>query len=46
MVLECLAATAVFGLTCGAVLLLMKVCGDEPTAPRRPTQPRRSQDRP
>jgi hypothetical protein len=46
MVLECLATTAVFALTCGAVLLFMKLCGYEPTAPRQPRQPQRSQDRP
>jgi hypothetical protein len=46
MVLECLGATAVFALTCGAVLLFMKLCGYEPRAPRQPGPPQRSQDRP
>jgi hypothetical protein len=46
MVVECLAATAVFALTCGAVLLFMKVCGYEPKASTRRGQPRRSQDHP
>jgi hypothetical protein len=46
MALECLAATAVFALTCGAVLLFMKVCGYEPKAPKPPTQPQRRQDHP
>jgi hypothetical protein len=46
MVLECLAATAVFALTFGAVLLFMKVCGYEPTAPKRPMQPQRPQGHP
>jgi hypothetical protein len=45
MVLECLAATAVFALTCGTVLLFMKLRGYEPTTPRQPGQPQRSQDR-
>jgi hypothetical protein len=46
MVLECLAATAMFALTCGAVLLFMKLRGYEPTAPRQPGHPPRSQGRP
>jgi hypothetical protein len=32
MVLECLAATAIFALTCGAVLLFMKLFGFEASA--------------
>jgi hypothetical protein len=46
MVLECLTATAMFALTCGAVLLFMKLSGYEPTAPRQSGPPERSQDRP
>jgi hypothetical protein len=46
MLLECLAATTVFALTCGAVLLFMKLWAYEPRAPRQPGQPQRSQDRP
>jgi hypothetical protein len=46
MVLECLADTAMFALTCGAVPWFMKLCRYEPTAPRQPGQPRRPQDRP
>jgi hypothetical protein len=46
MLSECLTATALFALTCASVLLLMKVCGYEPKAPRRSGQPQRSQDRP
>jgi hypothetical protein len=33
MLLECLAATAVFALTCGAVLLFIKVRGYDPQPP-------------
>jgi hypothetical protein len=46
MVLECLAATAIFALTCGAVLLFMKLFGFEPTIPKQPRQRQRSQDHP
>jgi hypothetical protein len=36
MVVECLAATAMFALTCGAVLWFMKLHDPGPPRPRRP----------
>jgi hypothetical protein len=42
MILECLAATTVFALTCGAVLWVMKIY-DAAARPGRPTRPPRSQ---
>jgi hypothetical protein len=41
MLLECLAATAVFALTCGAVLWFMRM--HDPPSPRWPLQPPRAQ---
>jgi hypothetical protein len=46
MLAECLAATAVFAVTCGAVLWFMKLYGYKPTVPRPPVKTQRSQDRP
>jgi hypothetical protein len=46
MVLECLAITLVFALTCGAVLMFMKFCRYDPTSPTRATQDRLLSDRP
>jgi hypothetical protein len=40
MLMECLAITLVFALTCGAVLMFMKFCGNDPASPTRPTRPR------
>jgi hypothetical protein len=45
MVLECLAITLVFAVTCCAVLMFMRFCGYDPASPMRPTEPRNPQDR-
>jgi hypothetical protein len=45
MVLDCLAITLVFALTCGAVLTFMKFCGFDPALPKRPSLPPRQRDR-
>jgi hypothetical protein len=41
VVLECLAITLVFALTCGAVLTFMKFSGYDPKFPKQPMQPPR-----
>jgi hypothetical protein len=45
MVLECLAITLVFALTCAAVLTFIKFCGCDPRFPEQPMQPPRQHDR-
>jgi hypothetical protein len=44
MLLECLVITLVFALTCGAVLMFMRVC--PPTAPKQPGRPQSRPDHP
>jgi hypothetical protein len=38
MLMECLAIT--LAITCGAVPMFMKFCGNDPASPTRPTRPR------
>jgi hypothetical protein len=46
MLLECMAITLVFALTCGVVLMFMKFFGYAPTAPKPPMRPQRPQGHP